>query len=193
MTAAERGKDPDMIGQSMRFAILSIVLGLGLLGCGPQGTKPPERADLSREAIEWVPGSEPPAKAGECWASDISPAVIETVTEQEIVTPEVLDETGAVIQPATYRTTIRQKMVQERVEIWFRTPCPELETTEFITTLQRALKARGYFLMPLTGVQDAATAEAVRRFQAERGLDSPVLSLAAAQELGLISTAREDL
>ena len=40
---------------------------------------------------------------------------------------------------------------------------------------------------------DPATAEALRRFQAERGLDSPLLSLGAAKELGLISTDFEDL
>lgn len=177
----------------MRLAVVTLVLGLVLLGCGPQGTKPPERADLSGEAIEWVPGSEPPANPGDCWASDISPAVIETVTEQEILTPEVRDDAGVVTQSATYRTTVRQRIVQERTEVWFRVPCPEDQDAEFVASLQRALKARGYFLLPLTGVQDAATSEAVRRFQAERGLDSPVLSLAAAQELGLISTALEDL
>ncbi len=177
----------------MQIAVPFLVVGLALTACAASGTKPPERADLSGEAIEGLPGSEPPAKPGECWASDISPAVIETVTEQEIVTPEQRDETGALTKPAAFRTTVRQRMVHERTEIWFRAPCPEIETADFVATLQRALKARGYFLMPLTGVQDAATAEAVRRFQAERGLDSPVLSLAAAKELGLISTALEDL
>jgi hypothetical protein len=33
----------------------------------------------------------------------------------------------------------------------------------------------------------------VRRFQADRGLDSPTLSLAAAKELGLIATDLSDL
>ena len=39
----------------------------------------------------------------------------------------------------------------------------------------------------------APTTEAIRRFQAERGLDSPVLSLAATRELGITATALEDI
>ncbi len=172
---------------------LFLTLALGLVACGPSATKPPSRADLGAEIVQGTSRSQPTPKPGECWESDISPAIIETVTEQKIVTPEVRDDAGQVITPATYSTTTRQEMVQERTEIWFRTPCPEVQDLEFITTLQRALKARGYYLLPLTGQMDPPTVEALRRFQAERGLDSPVLSLAAAQELGLISTALEDL
>jgi hypothetical protein len=171
----------------------TLLLILGLAACGPQGTKAPERSDLEAEIITSVAGAAPKSSPGECWASDTTPAIIETITEQKLVAQEVRDEAGNLITPASYSTTVRQEMVQDRTEIWFRAPCPEVQTTEFIATLQRALKARGYFLLPLTGVTDTPTAEALRRFQAERGLDSPVLSLAAAQELGLISTALEDL
>lgn len=177
----------------MRASLLVPFLAFGLLACAAQTTKAPGRADLAAEAVEWNTVSRPRPKPGECWESDITPAVIETITEQRLVTPEIRDETGAVTEPATYSTTTKQHMVQDRTEIWFRTPCPELQDAEFITTLQRALKARGYYLLPLSGEMDPATTEALRRFQAERGLDSPVLSLAAAQELGLISTAIEDL
>ena len=171
---------------------LFLMLTLGLAACAPSGTKPPSRADLGAEIVQHTSRTQPAAKPGECWVSDISPAIIETVTEQKIVTPEVRDDAGQVTTPAAYSTTTRQEMVQERTEIWFRTPCPEVQTPEFIATLQRALKARGYYLLPLTGLMDQPTVESLRRFQAERGLDSPVLSLAAAQELGLISTALED-
>ncbi len=177
----------------MRKLTLPFLLALGLMACGPQGTKAPEKSNLGAEIIETAPAANPDPIPGECWASDITPAIIETVTEQKIVTAEVLGEDGTVIAPAVYSTTTKQSMVQDRTEIWFRAPCPDIQTPDFIATLQRALKARGYFLLPLTGVMDAATGEALRRFQAERGLDSPVLSLAAAKELGLISTAREDL
>jgi hypothetical protein len=84
-------------------------------------------------------------------------------------------------------------MVQDREEVWFRAPCPAEQTVQFTASLQRALKARGLYLLPVTGTVDAATGEAIRRFQAQRGLDSPILSLAAAQELGLINTAFGDL
>ena len=177
----------------MRSSNLFLLTAIAVAACGGPTAKAPERADLSGEAIEWTPGSQPEPVAGECWESDISPAIIETVTEQKIVNPEVRDETGTVTTPATYSTTTRQEMVQDRTEIWFRAPCPEVQTPEFFATLQRALKARGYYVLPLTGLRDPATAEALRRFQAERGLDSPLLSLGAAKELGLISTDFEDL
>ena len=71
--------------------------------------------------------------------------------------------------------------------------CPADVTADFVATLQRALKARGLYLLPLTGVLDAATLEAVRRYQASRGFDSPILTLAATRELGIVATALADL
>lgn len=170
----------------MRFTFLLGLAALGLASCGGPGPGP-------ELALGARGGSAPQARPGECWASEVTPAIIESVTEQTLVSPEVLGADGAVITPASYSTVTRQRMVQDRTEIWIPVPCPAMQTGDFIATLQRALKARGYYLLPLTGVMDAATAEAVRRFQAERGLDSPVLSLAAAQELGLITVALEDL
>jgi len=38
-------------------------------------------------------------------------------------------------------------------------------------------------------VMDVATAEALRKYQADNGLDSPLLSRAAAQQLGVLTTA----
>ena len=61
-------------------------------------------------------------------------------------------------------------------------------TVDFIASLQRALKARGLYLLPLTGQMDMPTRAALRRFQADRGLDSDRLSLRAARELGLVTT-----
>ena len=48
-------------------------------------------------------------------------------------------------------------------------------------------------VVAVTGEMNPETAEAVRRFQAERGLDSPVLSLGAARELGLAATSLDAL
>ena len=170
------------------------VLVLALAACRPAGVPAvPQQADLSREVVRLNrPG--PPAKPeGACWESDVTPAVIETVTEQVIVTPETRGADGAVIRPATYRTDTRTRILRDREEVWFRAPCPAEYTLEFVTTLQRALKARGFYLLPLTGALDAGTRDAVRRYQAERGLDSPRLSLAAARELGLVSVSLEEL
>lgn len=130
---------------------------------------------------------------GQCWDTGIIPAVIETETEQSLVAAEQRDTSGHVTSPAAYKSVTKLRMVQERSEVWFRVPCPALQNEAFWASVQRALKARGYYLLPLTGANDTETAEAVRRFQAERGLDSPILSLAAAQDLGLVAVPLDQL
>ena len=70
-------------------------------------------------------------------------------------------------------------------EVAFRVPCPETVSRTFIASLQRALQARGYFYGSITGQPDSATRDAVRAFQRENGFDSPILTLATAQKLGL--------
>ena len=177
--------------QRQLFFGLALMVLLG--GCQGAAVQAPAQAMLSREVVRLKGDGPPPSPRGECWASSVTPAVIETVTERVVVTEEVRDAAGVVVTPATYRTRTHQRMVQDREEVWFRAPCPAEQTVQFVASLQRALKARGLYLWPVTGEMDAETAEAVRRFQAERGLDSPVLSLAAARELGLTVTALEDL
>ncbi|MGY6703695.1 peptidoglycan-binding domain-containing protein [Roseinatronobacter sp.] len=71
-------------------------------------------------------------------------------------------------------------------EVAFRVPCPEHMTTEFMSTLQRALQARGHYDGPVTGRADGPTREAVRKFQRAQGFDSPILTLDTAQHLGLM-------
>lgn len=175
----------------MRSRIFGIgLLWLALSACQSALVEAPSRAQLADEILRSTP---PEGDDSTCWAAEISPAIIETTTEQELVTPEIRDAAGQVTAPATFRSTTRQRIVQDRAEVWFRAPCPSEMTVEFIATLQRALKARGMYLQPLTGVIDAPTATAIRRFQADRGLDSPQLSLAAAKELGIISTELDAL
>ena len=153
----------------------------------------PEKADLSAEIVRPRQPGPPEGPEGACWEADITPAIIETVTEQVQVTAEVRDEAGNVVTPATFRTDTRQHIAREREVVYFRAPCPEAQTVQFIASLQRALKARGLYVVAVTGEMNPETAEAVRRFQAERGLDSPVLSLGAARELGLAATSLDAL
>lgn len=173
------------------FRSLGLVAALlGLAACQTAGgpVSGPARADLGIELIRRPPDAgPPPGPEGACWDKDVTPAVIETVTDQVLVSAEQRDADGKVTAPATFRTVTAQRMVQEREEVWFRAPCPEDISVAFVASLQRALKARGLYLLPVTGAMDGATAEAIRRFQADRGLDSPTLSLAAARELGLIA------
>jgi len=99
--------------------------------------------------------------------------------------PRLRDAAGAVTRPALTRSETRQSVVRPRQAIWFPVPCPPEYTPAFIASVQRALKARGLFTAEVTGGIDAATRDAIRRFQAARGLDSDVLSLSAARALGL--------
>ncbi|MDP4032776.1 MAG: peptidoglycan-binding domain-containing protein [Pseudorhodobacter sp.] len=147
----------------------------------------PGRADLSAELLRRAESGPPPGPEGSCWASDETPAVIETVTEQVLVKAASFATDGSVLTPASFRTVTQQKIIKDREAVWFRTPCPAAMSVDFIATLQRALKARGLYRQPLTGVLDGPTRAAIRQFQAPLGLDSPLLSLAAARDLGIIA------
>ena len=159
-----------------------------LAACGANDPTP-----LTAEVITVSAARPTDPAAGECWDTDVIPAVIETETVQSLVSPEQRDAAGQITSPASYRSVSKLRIVQDRSSVWFRVPCLDLQDAAFWATVQRALKARGYFLSPVTGQSDAETSEAVRRFQATRGLDSKILSLAAAQELGLVALPRDQL
>lgn len=162
---------------------------LWLAACQQAGVpEAPGRADLSLDLVRLTEPGPPKGPKDACWASDVTPMVIETVTEQVMVSEAKLGEDGRVLSPAVFHSETRQKIVQEREEVWFRSPCPPDMTEDFVASLQRALKARGLYVLPLTGQMDAPTRAALRRFQAERGLESDRLSLSAARELGLVTT-----
>lgn len=127
----------------------------------------------------------PGAPPGSCWQRDVAPAVVETVVEQRIVTPPRTRADGST-QPAVIRTETRQRIVRDRSAVWFETPCPPEMTPALIASLQRALLARGFYSGQATGMMDAATRAALRSYQAQNGLDSDILSIRSARELGLV-------
>ncbi|MDN5786281.1 peptidoglycan-binding domain-containing protein [Pseudorhodobacter sp.] len=166
-----------------RPAIL-LSLTAALMAC--QSTLPPKESASLRAELVAKTGPKPPKEtAGICWADDTIPAIIETVTEQVLVRPEERGPDGTVTQAAAFRTETSQRIVEDRREVWFRSPCPEDVTLDFVATLQRALKARGYYTGALTGQLDAATRHAIRLYQEPLGLASDRLSLAAARRLGV--------
>ncbi|MDX1821725.1 MAG: peptidoglycan-binding domain-containing protein [Paracoccaceae bacterium] len=172
----------------LRLALMLAAL-MGLSAClMPAGSQSP--ADALLGSMLDVPEDAPP---GTCWGKIVSPALIETVTEQVQVAPEVLAADGTVTRPASFRTETRQRIVTERAVRWFETPCPDAVTPELVATLQRALAARALYDGPINGRLGPATSAAVQRYQAETGLDSPVLSLSAARSLGLIATPLDQL
>lgn len=165
---------------------ISLVLGLscGLVAACGAGTGPRDSQDLRQEVVRGHEDGPSGAEPGTCWGKDITPAVVETVTEQMIIPP---DANGAGAGLAVYRTETRQTIVQEREEIWFRTPCEHEMTTTLVETLQRALRARGQYVGPINGQMDATTRAAVRAYQRAQGLNSGLLSLMAARQLGLVT------
>jgi len=105
-----------------------------------------------------------------CYGQDVTPAVIETVTEQVMLQPAQIDAEGKVLYPAVYKTETQQAIVQERNELWFETVCAAEMTPEFISNLQRALKVRGYYRGPISGEMSKRTRRAIRAFQSRRAL-----------------------
>ncbi len=159
-----------------------------LAACEPaalRGTPPPEPG-----VVEATRNGPPGAAPGTCWGRTVSPAVIETVTEQVQVKPAKVNPDGTIAAPPEYTTETRQQIITGRVDNWFETPCAEALTPEFNATLQRALAVRGYYLGGVNGEMDSETRAAIQAFQRVDGLDSGVLSLATARKLGLIAVER---
>lgn len=164
--------------------------GLALQACTPETL--PQTLTSSGAAVPGTAAIETDA-SGRCIGRAITPAVIETVTAQELDQPAVLGPDGAVLQPARYRSVIRQNITRDRQEVLFETICPPAFTPEFVATLQRALTTRGYYAGPITGVLDTATGRAVQDYQRLIGPDSPLLSIGAARALGIVSLSDAQL
>lgn len=154
-------------------------VALAACGAAPEDASAPAVPAFIAAEIE-------PGPDGRCYGRDITPALIETVTEQVLDQPARYDETGALVRQARYRTVIRQQITRERREVSFETLCPPAYTPEFVSSLQRALRARGVYSGPISGVMDAPTGRAVQDYQRGDGPDSPLLWIGAARALGLV-------
>lgn len=167
-----------------------LTLALSLAACGVTAPQAPVMADLSG-AGQPRTGNTPPAMPEDaCWKAEVLPARIETVTEQVQASPARRAKDGTVLEPASFRTETRQKIVADRRDVWLEVPCEGVMTPGFVATLQRALKARGFYDAPVTGKMDSATQAAVRAWQRSKGLDTATLSIAGARALGLIAVPK---
>lgn len=177
-----------MVTQKWRCVVLALALA-GLAGCetatSRAGSEPPEPGVL-KATRNGPPGAAP----GSCWGKTVSPAVIERVRQQVQIKPAQINPDGTIANPPVYRTEDRQVIVTPRKDNWFETPCPDVMTPEFVSSLQRALEARGQYGGQITGVIDPSTQKAIAMVQKERGLNSPVLSLETARDLGLVAVPR---
>jgi len=173
----------------IRFLFCATALA-GLAACDASS---PSLGALGEPEVTRLSQTAPPgAKPGTCWGKNVRPAIIETVTHQVMLQPAQVMADGTVSQPAIYKTETRQDIVRERKETWFLVPCADAMTPEFIASVQRALTARGLYRGDISGEMNASTRAAVRRFQKPQGLDSGILSLAAARKLGLVAVETKD-
>lgn len=146
---------------------------IALLAACQTGTAEPEvrRSEPVQASLGAIPSDA-------CWATDRVPAVVETR----------YDSTGPDGARAAQEVVLRP--AEDRL---FAVPCPDQMADDFTASLQRALSARGHYAGAITGLHDAETIAAIRRFQAPQGLDSGILSLQAAQSLGLVAMPRDAL
>ncbi len=131
--------------------------------------------------------------SGKCFAKDTSPAVIETITTQVVARPAELDADGNEITPAIFDERTVPRMISERQELRFETICPPDYTSEFVSTVQRALIVRGFYKGAVNGLLDASTSDAIKRFQSGLGLNTPFLAVETARKLGAIALDRDTL
>ncbi|MEL6689875.1 MAG: peptidoglycan-binding domain-containing protein [Pseudomonadota bacterium] len=168
----------------MKYIILPALLAL--VACEAP-ISPVSRAEpeLLRLRMSGPPGATP----DQCWGSITTPAVVETVTEDILLQPAEIGDDGTIRSAPVYKSETRQAIIRERQDVWFETPCEDEMTSEFIASVQRALSVRGLFGGTVTGVMDARTRAAIRAYQEPQGLNSAILSSAAARQLGLVAVA----
>jgi hypothetical protein len=170
---------------------LALVGGLAACEAGPPGVEGPDTRLRLDEDLRLQP---PRQDDRRCWHRWEQPALFETVTEQVLIVPPVFDAAGRMVTPAVFRSVTQQREIRPRRPTWFRIPCEaDLagDPAVFTASLQRALKARGFYGGDISGVSDSATRASVMAFQRRLGLESDMLSFAAARALGLISSVAQ--
>lgn len=167
---------------SQKWAVLAVI---ALMGCGaPVDDAPPDQVGLISLG-EISTGAD-----GRCFARQDGVTQTTVVTELVEVEPAVRDRNGVVVTPAIFRNITRPQTVQVAEGAPFETVCPQIYTPDFVATLQRALIVRRGYDGDVTGLMDEATSVAVQRFQRDRGIDSPLLEIGVARELGLVAIPR---
>jgi len=164
----------------MKPTLTALSCSVLLVACGT-----PDAPDVSRLAERSGVITLPDPDTGMCRANDVTPAVIETITERYVVQPAIYTADGRVSAPAKYRTESRPVIIQERTEQQFDALCEADLTPDYVSNLQRALTVRGFYNGPINGALNWRTRRAVRLYQQDQGIDSAILSLKTARQLGL--------
>ena len=164
----------------------AVVAALALSGCATNGVVT-SNANIDPISLATAP---PGAAPGTCWGKTVTPAVVQTVTRKVLLQPAQISSDGRVQAAPIYKDETYQEVVRPRRDTWYEVPCAADLTPDFISSLQRALAARGYYRGSVSGEMDSATKLAVQRYQRDEGLNSKTLSVAAARKLGLIAVTR---
>lgn len=165
----------------------SVLPALAVLIAGCQQTASPDVTRVIPAAVVTAQeGSAPGDAPGQCWVQ-LPPTTQTKLVEQTVrVQDAVIGPDGTQTAPAIYRKVQAPVEVETSSNRGFARLCDAQLTAPFVETLQRALSARGYYLGEIDGTLTPATNAAVRAYQLSQGLDSDMLSVAAAQQLGLV-------
>ncbi len=111
------------------------------------------------------------------------PAKYKTVKVTKLVSPA---EEKRIKIPATYQTVTKQVKTSEGHMEWREILCQTNMTSDRITDIQRALKAKGFDPGPIDGVIGSSTIEAVNGFQKANKLPTDrYLNVATVNALGI--------
>lgn len=163
---------------------IAVCFALCLTACAP-----PQGPDVTQLIapikIETQSGPPPEDGDGQCWGF-IAGETRTELEEQliEVEPPKQVAESDEITPPVFRKESVPVEITDPGLS--FRRVC-DTDLPPLVAALQRALDARGIYQGAITGEMDAATRDAVRRYQADQGLDSAVLSLAAARQLGLVA------
>ncbi|MFK7874229.1 MAG: peptidoglycan-binding domain-containing protein [Paracoccaceae bacterium] len=142
------------------------------------------------ETDVFVPGLSAPkdAEPGTCWSKTETPAILRSRTETIQVQPAEISSDGIVLSPPVFRDITRPVILKEREVTWFQNMCAADLTPDFTSSLQRALEIRGDYAGAITGVLDAKTRNAIRKYQIREKIATPdpqTLTIDAARRMGL--------
>ena len=142
-----------------------------------------------RSTLDPIPtfSSRPDTPNGACWHQLPGETVTETKEELVETRPAQFDAAGNEIAPAVFG----KRQVETETALgngaWFRKICTPTLSPEFISSLERALAARGYFKGRVTGTLSNRLKTAIQLYQSDAGLDTSVPSHAMGFRFGLLT------
>jgi len=168
---------------------IAAIAALALAGCETTSQGGVTRGAQGYTIPTVAASAAPESRDGTCWGQLPGTPVTKLVEQTILVEEAVVDASGAELSPAIYRVVTAPKTISTTKGRWFERVCDAELNANLIMTLQRALAVRAFYGGPVTGKLDAQTRASIRLYQQERGLDSDVLSLATARQLGLVPVA----